>query len=299
MHRRPILSAFVLAPFVLLGACEPATSPGVTGKLYFGSGNYLAELNLRDGSTDIVASIGDAEILEISPKDGRRFLLNVFGRMNQRDAHRLVLFDFESKQQLTFFEGQAGRYLEDGKTLVYDDGARIWATWKRVNYWEKVEVAQHSFNAKVWIVAVSETAFLYSIGMDDGPSLRVFDTVDKQSAELEVLADTCVLDGAIWVEARSELLCRSDSTENEDPGYVFVGLDGVVSGALHLPPDKSFRAVAHLPDQGAVVLTESWRSWMSDKQKWAVWVYDIDRAAAFRLLKHQYLGHSVIYRPEN
>ncbi len=296
--RRPIPVAFVLILLGVLGACEPAAPPEVSGSIYFGSGNYLAQLSLRNGSTDIVANIGDLEIQEISPKDDRYLLLNVFGPVNQKDSHRLVLFDLETRQQITFFEGQFGRYLSDGQTLVYDDGARIRATWKRVNYWEKVEVAQHPFNAKVWIVPVTDTAFLYSIGPDDSASLHVFDTVDRRSAELEKLADICILDGAIWIEARAELLCLSDLAGAEDPVYVFVGLDGIVSGVLDLPPDKSFRAVAYMPDRNAVVLTESWRSWMSDRQKWAVWIYDIDSAKAFRLLEHQYIGRSVIYRPD-
>ncbi len=296
MRRRT--SILAVTAFVLLVACERAPSPEVLGSIYFGSGNYLAQLNLRNGSIDIVANIGDLEIQEISAKDDRYLLLNVFGRVNQVDSHRLVLFDLETRQQLTFFEGQFGRYLEDGQTLVYDDGSRIWATWKRVNYWEKVEVEQHPFNARVRIVPVTDTAFLYSIGPDNNAPLHVFDVVDKRSAELGKLADTCTLDGAIWIEARSELLCLSDSAGAEDPVYVFVGLDGVVSGALDLPSGKQFRAVAHMPDRNAVVLTESWRSWMSDRQKWAVWIYDIDTTTALRLIEHQYIGHSVIYRPD-
>jgi len=283
---------------VLLAACEPAAPPAIPGTLYFGSGNYLAELALRNGSTDIVASIGDAEIQEIGPKDGRRILLNVFGPVNQKDSHRLVLFDLETRQQLTFFEGRFGRYLMDGRTLVYDDGARIWATWKRVNYWEKVEVAHHPFNAMVWIVPVSDTAFLYSIGpQSDGP-LYLFDAVQRQSTELKMLADVCGLDGAIWVEARSELLCRSNTSASDGVSYVFAGLDGVVSSALQLPPDRSFRALAYLPDRNAVVLSESWNTWLSGRQQWAVWVYDIGDAASYRILEHQYLGHTVIYQPE-
>jgi hypothetical protein len=37
---------------------------------------------------------------------------------------------------------------------------------------------------------------------------------------------------------------------------------------------------------------------MSGRQKWAVWIYDIDEAAAYRILEHQYLGHTVIYQAE-
>jgi len=296
--RHLIVFATAAMLLAVLVACERAEPPKSSGSLYFGSGNYLARLNLRNGSTDIVASIGDADIQEISEKDERRFLLNVFGPVNQRNSHRLVLFDLESKQQLTFFEGRFGRYLADGQTLVYDDGSRIWATWKRVNYWEKVEVAQHPFNAKVWIVPVSNTTFLYSIGPESDGLVSVFDTVSRESTELGKLASTCDLEGATWIQSRSELLCRPGASKGEDAGYVFVSLEGEITGELNLPPNSIFNAVAYMPDQDAVVLTESWRSWMSGQEKWAVWIYDIGGASSYRLLEHQYLGRTVIYRPD-
>lgn len=294
---RPLPTSFVLL-LALLAACEPPAPPEISGELYFGSGNYLAVLALRNGSTDIVASIGDADIQEISLKDSRRMLLNIFGPVNQKDSHRLVLFDLETRQQLTFFEGRFGRYLLDGQTLVYDDGSRILATWKRVNYWEKVEVAQHAFNAKVRVIPVSDSAFLYNIGAEGDAPLYIFDTSKNQSTELKRLTSICELDGAIWIQARSELLCRSASPTSTDVSYVFVNLDGVVSGSMQLPPDKSFRALAYMPDRDAVVLSESWRTWVSGRQKWAVWVYDIGEETSYRILEHQYLGHTVIYRPE-
>ena len=296
--RRSIPATFVLSLVVFLGACEPTSAPEISGGLYFGSGNYLARVDLRDGSTDIVASIGDAEIQEIGPKDGRRLLLNVFGPVNQKDSHRLVLFDLGTRQQLTFFEGRFGRYLMDGQTLVYDDGSRIWATWKRVNHREKVEVAQHPFNAKVRIVPVSDTAFLYSIGSDGDAPLYQFDTATRQSTELQVLASNCQLDGAIWIPARSALLCHPVSPASAHAAYVFASLDGVVSDSLNLPPDRSFRALAYMPDRDAVVLSETWRTWMSGRKQWAVWVYDIASASSYRMLEHQHLGHTVIYEPD-
>ena len=295
---RPFPISFVLLSLASLAACQQAASPELSGELLFGSGHYLAVLALRNGNTDIVASIGDVDIQEISPRSDRRILLNVFGPVNQKDSHRLVLFDLETRQQLTFFEGRSGRYLLDGRTLVYDDGSRIWATWKRVNYWEKVEVAQHPFNATVWIVPVSDTSFLYSIGSEGDAPLELFDTAQRRSTELSQLTSVCELEGAIWIQARSELLCRSESPSSGNKSYVFANLDGVVSASLQLPPDKSFRALAYIPDRDAVVLSESWRTWMSGRQKWAVWVYYIGEEASRRILEHQYLGHSVIYRPE-
>ena len=291
-------SICVLVLVLSLSACDHTESPEISGSLYFGSGNYLARLNLRNGRIDIVASIGDADIQAISEKSERHFLLNVFGPVNQKNSHRLVLFDLESKQQLTFFEGRFGHYLADGQTLVYDDGSRIWATWKTGENWEKVEVAQHPFNATVRIVPVSDTAFLYSIGAGSNAALFLFDINKSEPTELKTLSGVCKLQHAIWVHVRDELLCRTASPESTTAGYVFASLDGAVTGSLSLPAGKEFHAVAYMPDKDAVVLSESSRSWMSGRERWAVWVYDLGDASSYRLIEHQYLGQSVIYRPD-
>ena len=116
----PILVSIVAVLLVGLAACQPQQQqqqqqpqqpPEMRGSLYFATGNYLAEMDLRDGSTSVVANLGDAEIQEISPQLTERLLLTVFGKVNQQDAHRLVLYDIASRQTLELLTGRHGRYL--------------------------------------------------------------------------------------------------------------------------------------------------------------------------------------------
>jgi hypothetical protein len=54
----PLLVAASL-PFTQLAGCEQAAHQELHGYLYFGSGQYLGQLDLRDGSTSVEANLGD------------------------------------------------------------------------------------------------------------------------------------------------------------------------------------------------------------------------------------------------
>jgi hypothetical protein len=123
--RIPVRIIFLLLLGAQLTACETDSQIELRGSLYFAAGNYLAKLDMRDGSTSVVTNVGDAEIQSLSPQLDERFLLTVYGHENQRDSHRLVLYDIESRQMLTLLNGRQGFYLPGTKTLVYDDGVRI------------------------------------------------------------------------------------------------------------------------------------------------------------------------------
>ena len=81
-ENRPAILLLLVAFAMLLVACRPPEQPEMRGSLYFGAGNYLAELDLRDGSTSVVANLGDVEIQEMSSQLDERLLLSVLA------AHR-------------------------------------------------------------------------------------------------------------------------------------------------------------------------------------------------------------------
>ena len=68
--------------------------------------------------------------------------------------------------------------------------------------------------------------------------------------------------------------------------------------SLPLPANHDLRPLAFLPDQDVLILTERWRSRLAGRVRWAVWVYRFDTQQAYRLLDDQYLGDSVLYRPD-
>ena len=292
MKSRLLRITAVLAMAALLSACGKPAQPEMRGFLFFAVGNYLAQLDLRDGSTSVAANLGDAEIQSISPQLDERLLLTVYGNVNQQDMHRLVLYDIESRQTLTLLNGRHGHYLPGTKTLVYDDGSRIIVAERVRGTWEKTEVYAHRYNAQLQILPISATRFLYS--ETGGPSW-LYDNVSARSIALDELSGLCQVDYALWLPDREQFLCRTPGGDGSY-SYPFVSLDGQVHDSLPLPGSKSFRPMAWLPDQDALVLTEQWQGWMSDTQKSAVWIYRFEDGSMFRLVEDQHLGDFVIYR---
>lgn len=290
-HRARALAAILLV--TLAGACDRNDQPELRGSLYFAAGNYLAQLDLRDGSASVVTNLGDVEIREISPQLDERLLLTVFGTVNQQDVHRLVLYDIETNQTLGLVRGRLGRYLPGTKVLVYDDGSRIIAAERIQGSWERSEVVAHRFNAPMRILTISRHRFLYG---EAGQSIYAYDTLSKRSIELDALGERCSLDDALWLPDRELLLCRTHDGADDTFAYPLVDLDGTVHGELPLPAERSMHPVAWLPDQGVIVLTEQWSGGLSDRVKSAIWIYRIADDNLYRLVDDQYLGRFAVYR---
>ena len=284
---------FLFMAFALqLAACQPSEQPEMRGSLYFGAGNYLAELDLRDGSTSVVANLGDVDIQEMSSQLDERLLLSVLGSVNQQELHRLVLFDIESRQTLPLVTGRHGRYLPGTRVLVYDDGTKIVMTERLEGGWESKEILQHRYNAQVRILPISATRFLYA---EVGSAIQLYDKTTGESTRLDVLGEHCDLDYTIWLPRHEKLLCRSQ-VDDDTFTYPLVSLDGSVSEQLNLPGSQSFRPLVWLPDQDAVVLSEQWYRALSDRERSAVWVYRFEDGSAFRLVGDQYVGNWVVYQ---
>ena len=286
--------AFLAAFILLLGhasGCQPEPQEELRGSLYFASGQYLAQLDLRDGSTSIVTNLGDVDIRAISPQRDERLLLTVFGTVNQRDTYRLVLYDIATRQALTLLNGRNGHYLPDTEALVYDDGTNILVAARSDGEWEKTAVVKHPYNATIHVIPIAATRFLFAVA---GGPVNLFDLESKRSVELTALSELCRLDASLWSSERQQLLCRTGRDDGSHE-YVFSNLDGTVQATLQLPASRSLQPVVFLPDQDAVVFTERWRSALSDRQKHAVWIYRFDSGALYRLSDNQHLGPTVVY----
>ncbi len=277
-----------------LGACADPDQAELRGSLYFTAGNYLALLDLRDGSTSVVANLGDVDIRSLSPQQKERLLLTVIGSENGKETRRLVLFDLATRQTLTLLNGRNGHYLPGTRALVYDDGVRIYVTERIRGSWEKTEVAEHRYNQAVDIVPLSATRFIYRVG--DGP-LLVYDRTAGRSIELGGLESACRFDRALWFGMREQVLCQL-RREGHSFQYAFVGLDGTRHEPVTLPAGHDLRPIAFLPDQDVLLLTERWRTRLAGRVRWGVWAYRFDTQEAYRLLDDQYLGTSVLYLPD-
>jgi hypothetical protein len=289
---RGIACLLFLAPTV---ACQPEAQEELRGSLFFGAGEYLAELELHNGSVNIEASLGDVEIQGVSPQADKRLLLTVFGSVNQQDKHSLVLYDLGTRQTLTIAYGRSGHYLPGSGTLVYDDGVSLILAERDDEGWQKTEALRHAYNAPLLVTPLSATRFLYEIG---GQGIHLYDTVSKRAMELSALGQRCQLDASLWDSQSERLLCRG-RLDNGSYEYVMAGLDGAVTATLDLPPSRRLQPIAFLHDQGALVLTEIWRRKLSDRQNHAVWIYRLEDGVFYRLLDNQHLGRTVVYRPRS
>jgi len=281
--------------FLLLGliaACDEAPPVELSGYLYFGSGNYLVQLSLRNGSTAIAGKLADVDIRDIKRYGDVSLLLTVVGPVNRKETWRLLRFDLDVGHAAILFDSHGGLYLPGPETLLYDDGVRLRATVWDGDDPEIIVVDRHAVSAMMHLIAVSPSAAIYSAG--DGP-IRRYDFGDRSRTDLDALSAVCSLPHAVWIRGRQRLLCRLRDASAGPPAYALVGLDGEVDTRLSLPDGGPFKAVAYLPDYDAAVFTESWKGFFGDRRKTAVWIYDFSRGVAWRLLEDQYLGDSAVF----
>ena len=293
----PLLVAASL-PFTQLAGCEQAAHQELHGYLYFGSGQYLGQLDLRDGSTSVEANLGDVSIRRVSAYGDENLLLTVFGIVNHKETYRLMQYEIATGQTGILFKGRKGLYLAGQEMLVYDDHLRLRAKVSSKSGRVDVELAQHGFGDRIQLVPVSDSSFLYSIGDTEGELIFAHDANTQTTKKLEKLSAVCGLDGAIWIDASRQLLCRLTTSSGQFESYTFFDLDGTRRGRLSLPESRSFRAVAYLQDQESLVLTQPWQSLIGNRGKTAIWIYDLGGDEHYRLVKDQYLGETVVYRSE-
>jgi hypothetical protein len=293
-HMQSLRAALALAGLLLvlhLGGCSPTDREELRGSLYFAVGNYLALLDLRDGSSSIASNLGDVEILSLSPQLDERLLLTVVGTEGSREIRHLVLYDLASSQTLTLLNGRNGHYLPGTKVLVYDDGVNVNVTERIRGSWETTRVVRHRYNEGVTILPLSATRFLYRVG---GGAVFVHDITDRTSVELVEFGARCAFDRALWFPEREQMLCRIGD-DRASWRYAFVALDGAVGEPLAIPAERDLKPLVFLSDQGVLLLTERWRSALANRLRWGVWAYRFDTQESYRLLDDQYLGDSVFY----
>ena len=275
---------------LLVAGCEAEQKREYWGSLYFGIGTYLGQLDLRDGSVAVLANLGDTNIREVAGFSDDQLLLSVFGPVNHKNTFRLMQYELDAGGMATVLIGRHGRYLPGPEALIYDDDTHLNARIYGGDGMEEVTVARHRFGAHAQILQAGETQFLYTIGQDE--TVVSFDIETRESKSLTKLSAQCGLEGALWIANRAALLCKSHKDLHD---YAFVGLDGEFQGTLAMPDASLFLAIAYLEDQEALVLTESWKTVVSESTRYAVWTYDLRNGNMDRLVKEQFVGTHVVY----
>ena len=131
-----LLSLLVAASllFSQLAGCARQSHPELRGHLFFGSGQYLGRLDLRDGSTSVEANLGDVSIRRVSAYGDENLLLTVFGIVNHKESYRLMQYEIATGQTGFLFNGRNGVYLPGEEMLVYDHRLQLEGQsqgWKR------------------------------------------------------------------------------------------------------------------------------------------------------------------------
>jgi len=283
----------LLVAILLSSGCGSGEEREYWGNLYFGTGAYLGQLDLRNGSVSLLANLGDTAIREIDAFGDEQLLMSVFGPVNHKDTFRLMQYELDGGGLATLINGRHGRYLPVPEALIYDDGAYLKVRLYGGRAMEQVVVARHRLGSRAHILQVSRTQFVYSI--DPDTSIHSFNVDTLESRLLSGLSATCTIDGALWIAERDALLCK---LRGDTGDYVFVSLSGEVLGSLDIPAGGPFRALAHLHDQDAVVLSEAWNTLVGDNTRYAVWIYDLANDRMVRLVKDQPMGSHVVYRAD-
>lgn len=276
---------------LLIQGCEPADEREYWGYLYFAAGAYLGQLDLRDGSVAVLTNLGDTSIREIDSFGEDQLLLSVFGPVNHKDTFRLMYYELGSGGLATLINGRHGRFLPVPEALIFDDGAHLKVRVYGGDAMEQLVVARHRFGSRVHILQISETQFIYSL--DPDTAIHTFDVENRESQPLPGLSSQCHIDGTLWIDARKALLCKRKGDVSD---YAFVSLAGEVQGMLEIPDTERFRAVAHLDDQDALVLSERWSTAIADSSRYAIWIYDLVNDDMRRLVQDQPLGSTVVYK---
>lgn len=282
---------------VTLGACDAPTPPGPGGYVYFGSGGYLARLSLGDGSSEIVAHVGDGSITSVGNYKDDELLLTVRRLVNSTDTPMVVRFDSATRHYTNLFVGNKAVFMRYGDTTVYDDGFTLMSTRIVGDDRRVTKIYAHDFNATVTIVAISDQALLFQVSKGNDSKIFHYDVSTEIRESLDEFSTLCDLEGAVWVPEMQQMLCQVPGRSKAKSQYRFVAMDGQLGDIVPWPGKNPFRPLLYLPGQRVLVLTEAWRGFLGGRRRYAVWIYDLASGESYRLVKDQYLGNHVAYKP--
>ncbi|MDH3401624.1 MAG: hypothetical protein OEM03_11745 [Chromatiales bacterium] len=280
----------------MCGACDAPARSGPGGYLYFGSGNYLGKFSLQDGSSQIVAYLGDLSAIAVGPYSDGDLLLTVRRVVNRQDTRMIGRFDVAQNHYKTLFVGDSAVYLPDREITVYDDGFAIQTSRIEDRERKITTVYSHGHHERVTLVTISDREILFQVGGEGGNRVFHYDAATEILTQLDGFSAECDLEGALWIAEQEQVLCHRPGDPRANREYRFVSSDGVVGDGLDWPTENVFLPVAYLPEKRLLVLTELWQGRWSTKARYGVWIYQLDSGESYRLAKDQYLGKHVVFK---
>lgn len=287
------LLSLILLAFALV-SCDTGDEVEYQGGLYFAQGAYLMRYSLRDGSLAVAGHLGDTQIRELSALGPDELLIAESASVNRRRVPRITWFDPRTGETADLYAGMYARHLPDPGVVVYDDGSDLFAV-PQLNASESRVIFSHPQNRLTRLVAAGPGTLLFEAGDSGRPTIHAWDAASGHMRELFELAEICRLDGAVWVDSLDRLACKQRNGPVLEAGYLFADLDGNVHGSLDLPAGKQFMAMTYIPGQDVLVLQETWRGMLGERDRHAIWMHHLDTGASTRLADNMSLGDSAVY----
>lgn len=291
-NRLQLVLAMVVVPILL--SCGASERGKYHGSLYYGQGPYLMQLSLGDGSVTVVNNLGDRTIRDVSDLGGDKLLIAETAWIQSKSVPRISWFDLKTGQSAVLYSGVLARYVADAGVIVYDDGSKLYAVPQLGTGTDEILVS-HGLNQLSTLTVVSGHIVLFETVVAGQPVIHSWNAVTGELQRLDALTAACRLSGAVWIDSLQRLACKGRSSARTDVDYALADLAGAIDGALGLPADKRFVALAYITGQDAVVLKESWKGVLGSQDKSAVWIHDVRTGANHRLARNLNLGNSVVY----
>ena len=280
-----------------LGACDNASRPGPGGFIFFGSGSYLGKFSLGDGSSEVVAYVGDGTVTSVGNYRDGELLLTVRRPVNAREVKMVVRFDIATRHYTNLFEANSAVFLRDGEITVFDDGFNLQATRIVDKDRRLTNIYPHDFDEEIAITPVSDNVLFFQVAKDRDSRVFRYDAAAETLEPLDEFSKVCNLDGALWVSESQQMLCHAPGQSRAESEYHFVAPDGQLGALLPRPGKNAIRPVLYLPEQRVLVITEARQGFFGGRKKSAVWIHDLVSGDSHRLVKDQYLGDEVAYIP--
>lgn len=279
---------------VIVSACAEKPASPYTGALYFGQGAYVMRLALRDGSLSVAGHLGDTVVRDVSGYGDEYLLVAGTATIHQQRISRIGWFELRTGARGDMYGGLYARYLAAADTLLYDDGTALFAVPQRDRS-DNTLVYAHPRGKPVALIEASPGTALLETREFSQPVIHAWDGASGELRRLDELAARCRLEGAVWVERVRQLLCKPRGGDPQPGHFLVTNLEGEVDRTLALPAGISFRALASLPDQHAVVLQGTSKSWIGDDVENSVWLLSTANWQATHFADDIHLGRGVAF----
>lgn len=279
---------------LLLASCDSGPTKQYHGALYFGQGAYLMRYSLVDGSVTIAGHLGDTTIRQVTALGNDDLLIAESASVNRLRVPRISWMDPKTGETADLYAGVRAEHLAEPGVVVYDDGSDLYAVPQQFDS-ENTIVFSHPQKPLTRLMEASPGILLIETGNADEVEIHAWDARTGSLRELEGLAASCRLVGAVWISSIGRLACKQRSGSPGQAEYVLAELDGKIDGRLDLPMETDFFALSYVENQNALVLQETRPGWLGMRDKQSVWMHELESGESYRVADKLNLGGSVVY----